>query len=694
MGAGASAQQLLALSAQDVAAEVVRLGSAYAPYETGIVANGLDGDVLAHLPPEQLPALLDTLGITNPIHMTKLRSLYDTHRPSLLKRTLSMAQRLDEKLNQSPRKPKAFDVFLSHNWGHDELHRDNHARVSKINAFLRARKLRTWFDEDQMAGNILKAMANGIEESQIVIVFVTQSYQNKVNGDNANDNCQLEFGMANATQTPQWMVPVVMEPCMLSPAHWSGQLKLVLGNQLYIDLAGDDATSFTHGCQNLLQRIEALLGKLGMPPMHSHRSSQDTLPPSSPRTNEDSELTQHLPAWQEAIETGNLELEADTVAAVVDQLSSLPQDTALTVASFPWPYLVHALEAPSVSLQDDACAMGVLLLDLLPTAADALLALPAVLQFLMTATTVSGDDWPRNAMVLLCNLSALESAAPTLLGSPVLDRLLTWMASLDASVPDETLLPRLETVANLAPCPLSRPALSPHYTNLVALMLRRPQLAWCTLRIFLHVADDTASAVALVDAGICDAMLSLAPRPDEMVLKVASHLVQHACAAVGIGTSAVWCTYLLQQASAGALASVSHRVVAGLSVDPVAMTGSLACATEWLGLWEAAPDKTALTILCNLSLIPEWAPLLSCRSTLLEAVLRAAKDGSDVGAAMCLANLLAWANETATSVPELYDTIIQGRPIWVAWSANESGDEARAVADQLLQVLATIPAIE
>ena len=45
------------------------------------------------------------------------------------------------------------DVFLTHDWG-KENGVDNHARVSKINAGLKKKGLTTWFDEEQMQGNI------------------------------------------------------------------------------------------------------------------------------------------------------------------------------------------------------------------------------------------------------------------------------------------------------------------------------------------------------------------------------------------------------------------------------------------------------------------------------------------------------------------------------------------------------------
>ena len=46
------------------------------------------------------------------------------------------------------------DVFLTHDWGTDELERQNHARVSCLNTALQAKGLTTWFDEDKMEGFI------------------------------------------------------------------------------------------------------------------------------------------------------------------------------------------------------------------------------------------------------------------------------------------------------------------------------------------------------------------------------------------------------------------------------------------------------------------------------------------------------------------------------------------------------------
>jgi hypothetical protein len=48
--------------------------------------------------------------------------------------------------------PRSFHVFLTHDWGDkDELGRNNHDTVSRINEALKSRGLVTWFDSDRMA---------------------------------------------------------------------------------------------------------------------------------------------------------------------------------------------------------------------------------------------------------------------------------------------------------------------------------------------------------------------------------------------------------------------------------------------------------------------------------------------------------------------------------------------------------------
>jgi hypothetical protein len=47
----------------------------------------------------------------------------------------------------------------------------------------------TWFDEEQMRGDINQKMAEGIDNTSVVVVFVTKRYMEKVAGQCGPDEC-------------------------------------------------------------------------------------------------------------------------------------------------------------------------------------------------------------------------------------------------------------------------------------------------------------------------------------------------------------------------------------------------------------------------------------------------------------------------------------------------------------------------
>ena len=131
------------------------------------------------------------------------------------------------------------DVFLSHNWGKDELGRDNHYRVSIINEELKKLGYQTWFDQERMKGEIDNQMADGIEKTQGVIVFITKKYYDKVTGERASDSCRLEFNYAVRTKTSSKMIVVVMEPDLRDTSKWKRSFGLHLGGKMFIDMSGE-----------------------------------------------------------------------------------------------------------------------------------------------------------------------------------------------------------------------------------------------------------------------------------------------------------------------------------------------------------------------------------------------------------------------------------------------------------------------
>ena len=70
-------------------------------------------------------------------------------------------------------------LFFSHTWKKDNLGRDNHERVYELARNMRKYGWSTWFDEDDMGGNIDAAMASGIDDSEVVIICLTEMYCKK-----------------------------------------------------------------------------------------------------------------------------------------------------------------------------------------------------------------------------------------------------------------------------------------------------------------------------------------------------------------------------------------------------------------------------------------------------------------------------------------------------------------------------------
>jgi TIR domain len=132
-----------------------------------------------------------------------------------------------------------YHAFLSHTWVQDEEGRDTHARVARLSARLKERGLVTWFDADQMEGDIGDAMSRGIDESAVFVVCLTKTYEAKVAGDNAADNCKKEFKYAVLKRMNTRMLPVVMEQCMTNSRAWKGVLGMELGSKLYCNLTKD-----------------------------------------------------------------------------------------------------------------------------------------------------------------------------------------------------------------------------------------------------------------------------------------------------------------------------------------------------------------------------------------------------------------------------------------------------------------------
>ena len=133
-------------------------------------------------------------------------------------------------------------LFFSHTWQPDKLGRDNHKSVKIFVKEMQKLGWTTWFDEDDMQGNIDASMASGIDACRCVIVCITEAYCKKINESakdpRKRDNCLKEWNYAHNRN--KLMIPVIMEPSMLNPNTWpGGVVPLHLGNTLYVNFSNN-----------------------------------------------------------------------------------------------------------------------------------------------------------------------------------------------------------------------------------------------------------------------------------------------------------------------------------------------------------------------------------------------------------------------------------------------------------------------
>ena len=105
-----------------------------------------------------------------------------------------------------------YDVMLSYQW-------DSQVFVKGTKDFLETNGLRVWMDIEEVFGNINTRMQNGINNSKIIILFITKKYDE-------SHNCCKEFNYADKKR--KIIIPVKLE-------HYDpkSELDLIIGNKRY-----------------------------------------------------------------------------------------------------------------------------------------------------------------------------------------------------------------------------------------------------------------------------------------------------------------------------------------------------------------------------------------------------------------------------------------------------------------------------
>jgi hypothetical protein len=189
-----------------------------------------------------------------------------------------------------------YAAFLTHDWGENG---SNHERVARVYRALINAGLAVWFDEVEMRGDVRMRMADGVEASDVIVVFITKRYCEKVSGRGANgldDHCKFEFDAALQRKGVGRIVVVVMEERARRPHLWGALVSGTLGNKLYVDLSNEDDESFARGVQELVDAIASARAeplREGVEP-HPQPADPSPMPIASLDVDEACELLAHM----------------------------------------------------------------------------------------------------------------------------------------------------------------------------------------------------------------------------------------------------------------------------------------------------------------------------------------------------------------------------------------------------------------
>ncbi|XP_075249994.1 uncharacterized protein LOC142342527 isoform X3 [Convolutriloba macropyga] len=127
-------------------------------------------------------------------------------------------------------------IMLSYNWGTKET-------VHKIKDALESWGYDTWIDDNQMGDNVMLSMAEGVFNSDAVLICLTDNYQNSF-------NCQREASMTFDERKP--MIPLKLEPGV----DWKPWVKLLISGKRYIEM--DRSPSFDDFMAELKTYLERM----------------------------------------------------------------------------------------------------------------------------------------------------------------------------------------------------------------------------------------------------------------------------------------------------------------------------------------------------------------------------------------------------------------------------------------------------
>lgn len=121
----------------------------------------------------------------------------------------------------------------------------------------------TYFDENKSKDpNLLTKICKAVDNSKVVVCFITKGYISKVTGKDLTDKCLIEFTYTLRRKHPFFMIPVILEDDIMDAQQWSGIVGLALGDGLsdkFVQFGNDE--NFEAKCDSLIEKIVSISRK-------------------------------------------------------------------------------------------------------------------------------------------------------------------------------------------------------------------------------------------------------------------------------------------------------------------------------------------------------------------------------------------------------------------------------------------------
>ena len=132
-------------------------------------------------------------------------------------------------------------IMISYQW-------DSQTEVLKLYEALKDYGYKVWIDKEKVHGNILDRMAEGVEESSIILLCMTKKYEK-------SDNCKKEYNYAD--ECKKRIIPIYFEKKFTA----DGALGLIISQHLYFNFTNKDNID-SEICK-LKEEIDKHLDELG-----------------------------------------------------------------------------------------------------------------------------------------------------------------------------------------------------------------------------------------------------------------------------------------------------------------------------------------------------------------------------------------------------------------------------------------------